>query len=190
MHRTTLANARLSLWTTSLFLMICSCALPSCTTGNGGKTKDDATDEIVGRPPTSDDDPFANKALPADAIPASTSGTVGEPGRDPDRNPDNPPTEDTAPAVAREAEPTEKPENVEDERGYRCFSCVRICPDSDPTPDCSNTPENIICGWGASDVEPDAKRLARAECDATLDLARGMPRYSRIDGACPKATCR
>lgn len=206
MHRTTPLPTKIHLLPRRALVLLalaCSCfVLPSCNTGGKSEVKDDSVDEIIGRPPPTDDDPFANKALPADAVPASSSGTVGapdvevsEPETRPEAKPEvkpeaKPETKPVEPAVAKKAEPVREPESVQPQPGFRCFSCVRICPDSDPTPDCSRTPENIICGWGTSDEERDAKRLARAECDATLDLARGMPRYSRIDGGCPAATCR
>ena len=188
MHRTTpLPIKTPSIRRTLLLLALVLFVLPSCNTGKTSEIKNESADEIIGRPPPKDDDPFANRALPADAVPASSSGTVGD--TDPGKT--EPPAEERVePAVAKKAEPERQPENVQNQPGYRCFSCVRICPDSDPTPDCSRTPENIIWGWGTSDRETDARSLARAECDATLDLARGMPRYSRIDGGCPAATCR
>lgn len=69
----------------------------------------------------------------------------------------------------------------------QCFSCVRICPTARG---CDNTDEDVICGWGTHADAAQARQVARAQCDATLDLARQMPVWSRIDGQCPPATCR
>jgi hypothetical protein len=90
---------------------------------------------------------------------------------------------------ASEAEKTRAAEASEQDkqpRGVRCFSCVRICPIEG---DCASAKKDVICGWGTHSTRSQAARLARAECDATLDMARQMPVWSRIEGSCPPATC-
>lgn len=95
-------------------------------------------------------------------------------------------------AVAARVEPTTPKTTppVEAPSQPQCFSCVRICAQSDPSEDCSQSAEDMICGWGTSDRESDARRLAQAQCDAVLDMARQMPRWRSIDGECPAASCR
>lgn len=85
---------------------------------------------------------------------------------------------------ARLPEPTVPPETPTQPH---CFSCVKICPVEGG---CDQADEDIICGWGTQERADEAKTLARAQCDATLDLARQMPVWSRIDGECPPAACR
>lgn len=176
--------------------------LPACRTSGAGA--EDA-EQIVGAPPPREEDPFIG-ALPPEAEPAPARGTVGpsadpapepepepdsepEPDPEPDREPEPEPEEPSRPAVAARAEPDE-PEPAPPPDVHRCFSCVRVCPLSDQTADCSASAEDIICGWGTSPEREDARLMAQGECDATLDMARQMPRWSRIEGSCPEASCR
>ncbi|MEM1348254.1 MAG: hypothetical protein AAGI01_06860, partial [Myxococcota bacterium] len=112
--------------------------------------------------------------LPAEAVAAPTSGLLVEERELPEPEasvPDPPPVDAKGPA-------------------HQCYSCVRICPKSDATSDCRRSKEDLICGWGAGEEREAAVQLARAECDAALNLVRETPRFSRIDGACPPAACR
>ena len=87
-------------------------------------------------------------------------------------------------------EEIEAPPQMVDEK-EACFSCVRICPIDDlGNATCTEGSEDLICGWGSHENREDARRTARAHCDSSLDMARHMPNYSRIDGECPPATCR
>jgi len=223
-------------------VMFAACAIvfcASCSFGGPSTTDEpDFTEDLIGRPPDSSDDPFASTTLPPDAVEVSASGMVGEEApldqmpTTPKTDPAPPATSDVAarePAVEELARPVEperdpvasardegvdgmlprdrtqtprpalvtetEPEDIEaipEPPGgmHRCFSCVKVCSVSDPTPDCSASAEDIICGWGTSEELPDAREMARAECDATLDMAREMPRFSRIEGECPVASCR
>lgn len=175
-----------------LALILIPWLLPACTTPAPAPQRDDNT--LVGRPPSPDDDPFFRFALPAEVIPAEHSGIIGE-------------TEDERPVAAG---PTSLPESVSvepprvdpevlgpDVRGPEatpeqaaCFSCVRICSLGASVQDCASEPENLICGWGTHPERFEASKVAQAQCDATLDMARQMPIYSRIEGTCPPASCR
>lgn len=143
-------------------LLLCA----ACVTGGVGESDGE---DIIGRPPARTEDPFSVTALPPPDAIAPVKGSI-----------DETPIEPTAPAGPARPRPD----------GQRqCFSCVRVCPLSDLSPDCSESREDMICGWGAGDEEA-ARTLARAECNAALDMAREMPRWSSIDGSCPVATCR
>ncbi|MGM0555081.1 MAG: hypothetical protein ACQEVA_01770 [Myxococcota bacterium] len=83
-------------------------------------------------------------------------------------------------------ESSPKAQDAPEPSGVRCFSCVKICPLEG---DCASAKKDVICGWGTHSTRDQAARLARAECDATLDMARQMPVWSRIEGSCPAATC-
>lgn len=189
------------LWPLTLALLCASC-LSACTTS---KAPERASDEIMGRPPAIAEDPFAHRVLPADAVRVEARGTIGEPATptwspnqpDPSKpelsepevsEPEDAVVPQTEVAVATRSEPLDPP--TLEPTGHRCFSCVRICAESDRTVGCTRSAQDIICGWGTSDSAEEAMALARAECDATLDMARGMPLYSRIDGQCPAASCR
>lgn len=156
------------------------------------------SDALVGAPPSRQQDPFASRVLPPESAKAPTSGLMDLPA---DRS------KTPRPALAKEARPTQIPESepvamvapdpitpdeIKTPQGgpiQRCFSCVQICPMSDQSGNCSESKEDVICGWGTSSAQSDARKLAQAECNATLDMAREMPRFSRIDGACPAASC-
>lgn len=85
----------------------------------------------------------------------------------------------------------ETPEAIPDER-EACFSCVQICPigDGDET-NCPDGADDLICGWGSHEEDPDqARQVAQAQCESSLEMARQMPSYAGIEGNCPPATCR
>jgi len=139
-----------------------------------GSTNETTRDKGAGlpdRPPPSELDPFADTTLPANAVQAPASGVVVEEREPPGGRIPVPPPEASGPA-------------------YQCYSCVKICPNSDPTSDCRRSKEDLICGWGAGEERDAAVKLARAECDAALDMVRETPRFSRIEGSCPPAVCR
>jgi|SRR5690554_3052094 len=93
-------------------------------------------------------------------------------------------------ALPPNAEPAEARGRIEraDPRTPACFSCVKLCRPGDVTPECSESPEDLICGWGAHPDDIAARERARAQCEATLDLARRDKGYP-IEGQCPPATC-
>ncbi|TXD39047.1 hypothetical protein FRC98_01185 [Lujinxingia vulgaris] len=93
-------------------------------------------------------------------------------------------------ALPPDAEPAEARGRIEraDPRTPACFSCVKLCEPGDLTPECSESPEDLICGWGAHPDDIAARERARAHCEATLDLARRDKGYP-IEGQCPPATC-
>ena len=99
--------------------------------------------------------------------------------------------------AAAEPDPVERPEDISpppdipDDRPA-CFSCVRICPvDDSGNADCPAGSDDLICGWGShEDDRSQARNVAQAQCESSLDLARHMPNYDGIDGQCPPATCR
>ena len=95
----------------------------------------------------------------------------------------------SAPDPPLEVEPEELPPPPH--RGNACFSCVRICPvDHRGRAQCSDDADDLICGWGTHENIEEARRTATAHCDATLEMARQTPIYSRIGGQCPPARCR
>lgn len=141
--------------------------------------------EPTPEPVEPDPDPVAVEPAP------EPDPVAAEPEPAPDPDPEPSPRDETSrpAAMASRAQPDRDPEPVDDGL-FRCFSCVRICLLTDDTPGCSNSPEDLICGWGTSMDERDARELAQRECDATLDMVREMPRFSRIEGSCPPASCR
>jgi hypothetical protein len=165
-------------------------ALLLCAACTGANKNGADGEDIVGKPPTRAEDPFSVTALPPPDARAPIKGSIDEP---PPVTP-TPPAEPARPAevVARvePARPTDVTPPVPGDEVRQCFACVRICPISDLSPDCSESQEDMICGWGAGADEEAARKLARAECNAALDMAREMPRWSSIDGSCPVATCR
>lgn len=96
------------------------------------------------------------------------------------------PEPESSKVASRTAEGESADETRPKSTSVRCFSCVKICPIEG---DCASAKKDVICGWGAHSTRDQAARLARAECDATLDMARQMPVWSRIEGSCPAATC-
>ena len=181
----------------SLPLLLCLLAasaaflLPMTGCVSSSPTVDD-DDVLIGRPPSpEDDDPFFRHALPAEAVAAEARGTVGTVGS---RAEDD---EDEVASVEREQfeERFDPPEDIPEEilsRHTACFSCVRICPvDDHGTPVCEGAREDLICGWGSHDHDTEqARRIAEAHCETSLDMARHMPQYSSISGQCPPASCR
>lgn len=165
--------------------------LGACQTG--GERRED--DDIVGKPPSVREDPFAYAALPAPTQRVETTGMIEvepvpvEPTKEPaDVAVVTVPPKEVATRVAP-ATPVDPIEPSTPDAPH-CFSCVRICAQSDPTEDCSQSVEDMICGWGTAEDELMAGRLAQAQCDAVLDMARQMSRWRTIEGSCPAAACR
>ncbi|QDG50075.1 hypothetical protein FIV42_04790 [Persicimonas caeni] len=181
-----------------LILVVSTVLAPACTSTSQKKTET-AEDEVIGRPPPADEDPFFVKSMPGEAVPVAASGSIGdeeeeevdEPKAPGDSTQPNDSDEDKGRELAAKAPETEtsEPEPRSSTRvdQPQCFSCVRICPVEG---DCSEAKEDVICGWGVHEQSQEAKRRAKAECDATLDMARQMPMWSEIAGECPAATCR
>lgn len=87
--------------------------------------------------------------------------------------------------AARAAQTAPKPTERAARVGEQCFSCVRICPlegrcDADA---------DVVCGWGTGPGREAAQLRARTECDAALDVLRRGDEWSRVEGACPAASC-
>lgn len=181
--------------------------LGACQTG-GDRREDD---DIVGKPPSVREDPFAYAALPAPTQRVETTGVIEvEPKPEPKPEPVVEPPQEAAPTTPERpstelAVVTDPPQEVTTRVAPatpvdpiepsppdvpQCFSCVRICAQSDPTEDCSQSAEDMICGWGTAEDERMAGRLAQAQCDAVLDMARQMSRWRTIEGSCPVAACR
>lgn len=140
-------------------LLLFAMAVMGCS---GGAEKPDEEPELIGAPPPPSEDPFYFKTMPAEAVPAQPSGSIG-------------------------AEERQSRAAVEPASSVRCFSCVKICPEADRA--CERG-DDVICGWGVHPDQSTASKLATAECDGALDVARQMPKFSTISGACPRATCR
>jgi hypothetical protein len=138
----------------------------------------ESPDTVIGNPPPAAEDPFFVKVMPAEAVPVNPSGKIEA---------DQLAEDSTVAAVEPEPVASDSTPGATSAAAPQCFSCVRICPTAG---DCDEAREDVICGWGTHADAPQAKRLARAECNATLDMARRMPVWSRIDGQCPPATCR
>lgn len=156
-------------------------------------------DRVIGEPPDQNEDPFQLMSTPDDASSTSSSGYIGpdeEAEEEQEADKESPETDESVAVETTRAEPeaTERklPPKPEAGKGVRCFSCVRICPieTAGRGADCSGDERDVICGWGVHETKADASRLARAECDGALDMARRMKTWSRIDGECPAATCR
>lgn len=190
-----------------LFLAIATMAIACSTTSQ--QSNDSDGEKVIGKPPPAEEDPFFVTSEPGSAVPVAPSGRIGEEGDDdpdqadpsdePDRadaaieadEPDEPKAEqpdavasrapDDSPERSARSEGTEQPD------APQCFSCVRICPVEG---DCDRAKDDVICGWGVHDDQAQASRVAKAECDAALDMARQMPVWSEIAGQCPAATCR
>lgn len=195
------------------FLMYCVCVLAmmsACKTSSNA-TSDEASD-LVGAPPSTGQDPFASQVKPPESARVPTSGVMDVSTKTPseseavvveEKDPsssDPVEPEDIEQSPRARVEPaTPAPETLESRVKqtevakqpdvYQCFSCVKICPESDPTSDCSRSQEDMICGWGVSQRERDAATLAQAECGGALGMARQMPTYREISGECPVATC-
>jgi hypothetical protein len=137
----------------------------------GGAETREEPETVIGTPPSPKDDPFFFVAMPAEAVPAATQGTIGD--------------DETAPAAAA----TSAENSASSTGGVECFSCVRICPEGVSDADCG-AEYDTICGWGKATDRNVAAEIATGECDAALDMARAGGRYSTISGSCPAATCR
>ncbi|MFB6262382.1 MAG: hypothetical protein ABEL76_01970 [Bradymonadaceae bacterium] len=159
-----------------------------CSTG-GSQTKEN---EMVGQPPSEQEDPFKVMRELERAEPASSSGVIGSGEGTSDRSSGTiaPEGKEDEPQRAEET----KPSRAQRERapraseGHRCFSCVRICPTDAES--CEKDASDVICGWGVHSDRKTARRAARAECRGALDLARQTDKWSRIEGDCPEPTCR
>jgi hypothetical protein len=162
--------------------------LTACTSGPAARGEEG--DDIIGKPPPKTEDPFSVTALPPPDARAPATGAINAPATPPARESTHAPKPEpvTPPAPKPDAAPAARVEPAKELP--QCFSCVRICPITDLSPDCSESREDVICGWGAGEDEDAARKLARAECNAALDMAREMPRFSSIDGSCPVASCR
>lgn len=172
---------------------------PGCT--SQPEPTDDA-EEFIGRPPPpEDDDPFFAHARSAEAVPADTTGRIGadeesrevrsgDSSSDAFASADTPGTDVDEEIRSPVEAPDEATRPTPDELAS-CFSCVKICPIlEDGSTDCPDGGDDLICGWGSHEFAEEARKTARAHCDATLDMARHMPTYSDIEGQCPPATCR
>lgn len=129
---------------------------------------------------------------PSDALSGPDSFPVageapGEPSPDSGSPSTVPPSSVTSPSLTGEPDAERLPSTLS---SYRCYSCVRVCAQSDGSGDCSQSKEDMVCGWGHSEERADAQTLAQAQCDATLELMRQTPQWSSIDGQCPAASCR
>lgn len=169
---------------TTIALILSSAVFLSVTAcSSGPEEEEDERDRIIGAPPEQEDDPLFEHAMPAEAVPAGPSGTIGAS--------DQP--EDTASTPENEPEEpvSEPPPEVQDSR-EACFSCVRICPlGEDGSTRCTDRADDLICGWGASASDREqARQMAEAQCEESLDMARHMPNYAGIEGQCPAATCQ
>lgn len=170
------------------FLLLLFCALSFLTISGcsqfQSKPQETERENLIGRPPAPEqDDPFFARALPAEAVPAEPSGHIGAPQPEPTPTPPEPTP--PKPAVAIPESPEPGPQK------RACFSCIQICPlDDKGRPNCQDTTDDLICGWGSHTDIDQARQTARAHCDATLDMARQLPTYSEISGACPIATCQ
>ena len=140
-------------------------------------------------------DAFPEPPVEPPVQPESINRAVIEPAPKPEPSPAAvPPRVAPAPkepvvALAPASPAAEQPE-PDVPSSHRCYSCVRICAQSDRSRDCSDSTEDVVCGWGHSEERSDAKVLAQAQCDATLDLMRQTPQWSTIEGECPVASCR
>ncbi|MFP4598630.1 MAG: hypothetical protein ACLFVJ_10290 [Persicimonas sp.] len=167
-----------------------ACSTPT-QNSDGGEGEGD---EVIGKPPSAEEDPFFVTGESGSAEPVAPSGRIDEDDKD-DKDDEaeatNEADEDQADELAsREPDDsTDRPDRSETAQPdqQQCFSCVRICPAEG---DCDRAKDDVICGWGVHDDQAQASRLAEAECDAALDMARQMPVWSDIAGQCPAATCR
>ncbi|MFW5967883.1 MAG: hypothetical protein ACOCV2_10210 [Persicimonas sp.] len=146
-------------------LLVVAMAFAAVACSQPEEKDDDPDDEVIGSPPSADEDPFFVEGKPEDAEEAESRGSIGEDEKQ------------------REAQQ----EDDEVERRRRCFSCVKICPAGE---ECDTGSAEVICGWGVHRDAEEAKKRARAECNATLDMSRYMPVWSEIKGECPAATCQ
>ena len=177
--------------------MIASLAGMMGAVGCGSSGKEARGEEkVIGAPPSEGEDPFQMMTTPEDASEVSSSGYIGpEEGDEQEDEKEGSPEDEPVAVEASRAKPedgaTEPPPKPEGS-GVRCFSCVRICPVDEASrgAECAGGERDVICGWGVHGREADAARLAKAECDGALDMARRMKTWSRIEGECPPATCR
>ncbi len=142
-------------------------------------------------------------STPVPPQPTATRGVMEVEAPAPVAPPTPAPAQEPAPTPVAEPEPvapltvaiatstTRAPDPAPSKPAFaQCFSCVKICPMHDGAPRCEGAAEDTICGWGSAAKPEQAKQRAVAECDGALDMAREMPRWRMIEGACPVATCR
>lgn len=177
------ARRRITFLLLGLILLHLGAAM-GCSTPK--EREDKGAGQIVGAPPSAADDPYFIAFKPEEAVEVSAAGELEPSDELEAQETEAEPRTTALDAQARPAEESGPPPPAEP-ASEQCFSCVRICPEGQS---CDEYKEDIICGWGAHKDAALAQKLAKAECDATLDLARQMPVWSRIDGECPQATCR
>jgi hypothetical protein len=154
--------------------------------------------EIVGAPPSESEDPVQVAETPEGAERAESSGSIGvdeQPEGEADGtngDPSEPSPSDSVAVRASEAAPSgDETDPPASESESRCFSCVRICSlEGDDGAACEGGDRDVICGWGVHDRAEKARKMARAECDGALDIARQTEQWSRIEGECPPPECR
>jgi hypothetical protein len=176
-----------------VLLLVAALQLPGCSTTGEDTTADE--DEFIGRPPTPEEDPFSVRGnVRGEAVEATPQGQISEddfeeptPRDDLDANPDEWDEALGSTQPEEQSKPDEDATLEVVDGTVRCFSCVKICPVEGG---CDEAKRDVICGWGAHSTREQASKMARGECNATLDMARQMPVWSRIDGECPAATCR
>lgn len=184
------------------------CMFTACQTTNNNTKRED--NRVIGRPPSMDDDPFADAALPSIAEKTDTQGSIDVPEKsvgqkpavkatpeatsptDPATTPQpkNTLNTNTKPAVAMVATPKATTPSPTKSKGPQCYSCVRLCPASDTSEDCSKSKEDLICGWGTAPSSEDAMKLAQGQCNAVLEMVRDGAQWSSVSGQCPVASCR
>ena len=52
--------------------------------------------------------------------------------------------------VTRPRDPDLPARTSDPDAPHQCFSCVRVCAVEDAANGCAESPEDMICGWGAS----------------------------------------
>lgn len=165
----------------------------ACGTIGPFSSSNGESDSVIGKPPPADNDPFAVISLPADATPVAHQGTI-DVDETPTRQAQQEPEQEEISLQKTKVQPVTPPptaiEKHVEQNQSACFSCVQLCAANSSAADCSDAPQDLICGWGTAPETEQAKVVARTHCNTTLDMARDMPMYSRIEGDCPPATCR
>lgn len=171
----------------AVFVVIAAVGQLAC---GGAQNTEESSDEVIGEPPSETADPFRIMNTPEEASPASATGYIA-----PEESDEEADEESQVAMKASEAEPSEREKEAhepEEAGEVQCFSCVRICPvdAGSSSADCSGKKRDVICGWGVHAERSAAERLARAECDGALDMARQTKTWKRIEGRCPPASCK
>ncbi len=176
------------------YSLLISCALLAACSSNREVKRDEST-EVLGTPPTAAEDPFFYLARPPVDAKADATGTIGDATSKPKASDGND-VELRAENLALKNELAVARKRVEElEKGAalssgsasdlaQCHSCVRLCP---LRGNCADDAE-LVCGWGTGKKQQDAKLRATAECNGALEAMRGGA-FSRIEGACPIASC-